>query len=54
MPICQYSIRSESDTGPEVRFAIVGMKVFHVWECENGQANIVRQLLNATKGREVF
>uniref|UniRef100_A0A914VFU2 ZP domain-containing protein n=1 Tax=Plectus sambesii TaxID=2011161 RepID=A0A914VFU2_9BILA len=38
MPVCQYSVHSESPTGPPVRFALVGMPVYHVWECDNTQS----------------
>ena len=31
---CTYSIRAESVDGPPLRYATIGQKAFHVWECE--------------------
>ncbi|CAJ0594621.1 unnamed protein product [Cylicocyclus nassatus] len=35
MPLCTYSVRRESITGPIVQYAQVGDPVFHVWQCES-------------------
>ncbi|CAD6189757.1 unnamed protein product [Caenorhabditis auriculariae] len=35
MPLCTYSVRRDSITGPVVQFAKVGESVFHVWNCES-------------------
>ncbi|CAB60411.1 ZP domain-containing protein [Caenorhabditis elegans] len=35
MPLCTYSVRRDSITGPIVEFAKVGETVYHVWNCES-------------------
>uniref|UniRef100_A0A8R1DHB2 ZP domain-containing protein n=1 Tax=Caenorhabditis japonica TaxID=281687 RepID=A0A8R1DHB2_CAEJA len=35
MPLCTYSVRRDSTTGPIVEYAKVGDTVFHVWNCES-------------------
>ncbi|KHJ90269.1 hypothetical protein OESDEN_09889 [Oesophagostomum dentatum] len=35
MPLCTYSVRRDSITGPIVQYAQVGETVFHVWQCES-------------------
>ncbi|KAL6731529.1 hypothetical protein Aduo_002384 [Ancylostoma duodenale] len=35
MPLCTYTVRRDSITGPIVQFAQVGEPVFHVWQCES-------------------
>ncbi|CAI2297863.1 unnamed protein product [Caenorhabditis sp. 36 PRJEB53466] len=35
MPLCTYSVRRDSITGPIVEYAKVGETVFHVWNCES-------------------
>jgi len=35
MPTCTYSIHFGSPTGPLARYAKVGDKIFHVWECDD-------------------
>ncbi|CAB3410891.1 unnamed protein product [Caenorhabditis bovis] len=35
MPLCTYSVRRDSVTGPIVEYAKVGESVFHVWNCES-------------------
>ncbi|GMR53865.1 hypothetical protein PMAYCL1PPCAC_24060 [Pristionchus mayeri] len=35
MPLCTYSVRRDSITGPVVQYAVVGETVFHVWQCES-------------------
>lgn len=37
MPLCTYSVRRDSITGPIVEFAKVGETVYHVWNCESGK-----------------
>lgn len=37
MPLCTYSVRRDSITGPVVQYAVVGETVFHVWQCESGK-----------------
>lgn len=37
MPLCTYSVRRDSITGPVVQYAVVGEIVFHVWQCESGK-----------------
>lgn len=34
MPTCFYSIHMDNPTGPLIRIAKVGQKVYHKWECE--------------------
>ncbi|KRZ89362.1 RuvB-like 1 [Trichinella sp. T8] len=42
MPDCSYTIRKDSPTGPVIRYAEVGDRLFHVWECEDdGQGLLV-------------
>ncbi|KRY90614.1 RuvB-like 1 [Trichinella pseudospiralis] len=42
MPECSYTIRKDSPTGPVIRYAEVGDRLFHVWECEDdGQGLLV-------------
>jgi hypothetical protein len=36
MPTCRYEVLYGSLSGPQVRFAKVGDKVFHKWTCETG------------------
>lgn len=51
MPLCTYSVRRESVTGPIVAYAVVGEPVFHVWQCESGLSLLpavsVRHVLHA-------
>lgn len=35
MPNCEYSIRSGTLNGPKVRYAQVGDRLVHRWECDN-------------------
>ncbi|EFP03293.1 CRE-CUTL-10 protein [Caenorhabditis remanei] len=35
MPLCTYSVRRDSVTGPIVEYAKVGETVYHVWNCES-------------------
>lgn len=35
MPTCTYSIHSGSPNGPLLRYAKVGDKIFHAWECDD-------------------
>ncbi|EPB76158.1 zona pellucida-like domain protein [Ancylostoma ceylanicum] len=35
MPLCTYTVRRDSISGPIVQFAQVGEPVFHVWQCES-------------------
>ena len=36
MPQCMYSLHIGSANGPMIRYARVGDKVWHVWECPSG------------------
>lgn len=40
-PNCFYTIHGESPTGPLVRYAKVGDKIFHAWECDDEQQGIL-------------
>ncbi|VDM78501.1 unnamed protein product, partial [Strongylus vulgaris] len=35
MPLCTYTVRRDSITGPIVQYAQVGDLVYHVWQCES-------------------
>jgi len=41
MPNCQYTIHSQSPTGPLVRYAKVGELIYHVWECDDENQGIL-------------
>lgn len=36
LPTCTYSIRELTSTGSLIRYAKVGDKLVHVWECDDG------------------
>lgn len=38
MPICTYSIRKSSVDGPILKYALVGDRVFHRWDCNTGKS----------------
>ncbi|CAJ0586725.1 unnamed protein product, partial [Mesorhabditis spiculigera] len=42
-PKCSYRIRKNDKDGPEVHYASVGERVFHVWSCESANAGILVQ-----------
>lgn len=42
MPLCTYSVRRDSIDGPIVQYATVGETVYHVWQCDSGQLNILK------------
>jgi hypothetical protein len=35
MPTCTYSIHANARDGPLMRYAKVGDKIFHAWECDD-------------------
>lgn len=35
---CSYSIHAQDVNGPQLRYANIGEKVVHVWQCENLQS----------------
>uniref|UniRef100_A0A1I7XEW7 ZP domain-containing protein n=1 Tax=Heterorhabditis bacteriophora TaxID=37862 RepID=A0A1I7XEW7_HETBA len=35
MPLCTYSVRKDSVTGPIAQYAQVGEALYHVWQCES-------------------
>lgn len=46
MPTCEYTIRRGSPDGPQIRFAKVGDKVYHRWECTSDMPQMFGILIN--------
>ncbi|CAD6190113.1 unnamed protein product [Caenorhabditis auriculariae] len=51
MPKCSYSLRKESESGAEVRYASVGDTVFHVWACDGEHNGILVQNCHVEDGQ---
>lgn len=50
MPTCRYSIRSQAPDGPIIKFAAIGQKVFHRWECvEQGEIYFAQSIPNCLR-----
>ena len=47
MPTCDYTIRRDSPDGPQIRFAKVGDKVFHRWQCTTDMVDMFGMLINS-------
>uniref|UniRef100_A0A1I7WWC1 ZP domain-containing protein n=1 Tax=Heterorhabditis bacteriophora TaxID=37862 RepID=A0A1I7WWC1_HETBA len=51
MPKCSYTIRKESESGPEVHYATIGDSVFHVWHCDGENLGILVQNCHVEDGQ---
>lgn len=51
MPTCTYSLHRGAPTGPLVRYAKVGDKIFHVWECDDESQGFLVHSCWANDGR---
>lgn len=50
-PLCTYTIRKDSPTGPEIRYATVGEAVYHVWHCPSGVFQFLKSHSKQFKSR---
>uniref|UniRef100_A0A0N4V337 ZP domain-containing protein n=1 Tax=Enterobius vermicularis TaxID=51028 RepID=A0A0N4V337_ENTVE len=50
MPTCVYSVRKDSPNGPELSFANVGERVYHVWECSGADMGMLVKNCVVTNG----
>lgn len=51
MPVCNYELHADSPNGPTIRYARVGDKVWHIWNCPSPTYGILVHSCVVTDGQ---